>query len=418
MKPAIRVDNLSKMYRIGEKPNQIINLSERFTQAFRLIKNRMKSARQINRDFWALSELNFEVTKGEVVGIIGRNGAGKSTLLKILSRIVEPTKGHAEIRGRLGSLLEVGTGFHPELTGRENIYLNGSILGMKRWEIQDRFNAIVDFSGISQFLDTPVKRYSSGMYVRLAFAVAAHLNPEILVIDEVLAVGDSTFQKQCLGKMRDVSRTGRTVLFVSHNMSAIESLCSHCIFLEAGKIKSIGSPAKVIKEYLEDNKMNNNDAVDLADHRNRQPGSKKYMKFVSLSSENTNAVGFVQMGRPLSINVHFDCAEESIRPVIGVVIKDKYDVAIFGINNRIIPGFEYAQQSRQGIISCVFDSLPLMPGSYGIDLYLGEEHTDHDIVFDAIRFSVESADVFGSGKIPPPITGNIFVPARFSLKQQ
>jgi len=411
MKPAIRVENLSKCYRIGEKPNQIINLSERLSQGFRFLKNRFKNKRQNTRD------LAFEFFHGEVVGIIGRNGAGKSTLLKILSHIVEPTTGSAEIRGRLGSLLEVGTGFHPELTGRENIYLNGSILGMRRQEIQKQFDAIVQFSGISEFLDTPVKRYSSGMYVRLAFAVAAHLNPEILVVDEVLAVGDVNFQKQCLGKMRDVSTSGRTVLFVSHNMSAIESLCTKCLSLSSGRIKQIGKPSDVIKDYLDDNLTSKEDVVDLSDHRNRRPSSKLYMKSVWLESGYENKVTYVQMGKPLTINVHFNCGNDTIKPVLGFVLRDKYDVAVFGVNNRVVPGYLFKDAVSQGTISCIIDNLPLMPGSYSLDLYLGEEQEsfDHDIILDAIRFDVESADVYGSGKIPPAICGNVFIPATFRL---
>jgi lipopolysaccharide transport system ATP-binding protein len=203
-----------------------------------------------SEDFWALRDVSFEVKRGEVVGIIGRNGAGKSTLLKILSRITEPTEGRVKILGRVASLLEVGTGFHPELTGRENIFVNGAILGMSRAEIQKKFDEIVDFSGVERFLDTPVKRYSSGMHVRLAFAVAAHLEPEILIIDEVLAVGDGEFQKRCLGKMNEVARSGRTVLFVSHNMLAARNLCSRVIVLASGRVLDDGAPAKSTVTYL------------------------------------------------------------------------------------------------------------------------------------------------------------------------
>jgi lipopolysaccharide transport system ATP-binding protein len=253
--PAIRVENVSKRYRIGLR-NTHRTLRESLTEAAKQPLQSVKTllgrdnGREAQNIFWALKDVSFEVKQGEVLGIIGRNGAGKSTLLKILSRVTEPTDGRVEGYGRVGSLLEVGTGFHPELTGRENIYLNGAILGMTRAEINRKFDEIVAFSEIEQFLDTPVKRYSSGLYVRLAFAVAAHLEPEILIIDEVLAVGDAGFQKKCLGKMDHVARTGRTVLFVSHNMTAVQSLCNRAIQLNRGHVVSEGSPAEVTSEYL------------------------------------------------------------------------------------------------------------------------------------------------------------------------
>ena len=258
---AIRCEGLGKRYRIG-KPERYRTLRDTLTDAvyapFRRIRSAFQpssfpAAQHPNGDdtIWALKDVSFEITQGEVVGIIGRNGAGKSTLLKILSRITEPTEGHAEIQGRVGSLLEVGTGFHPELTGRENIYLNGAILGMKRAEMQRKFDEIVAFAEVNKFIDTPVKHYSSGMYLRLAFAVAAHLEPEILLVDEVLAVGDAAFQKKCLGKMGDVAKEGRTVLFVSHNMNAIEQLCTACLLLDKGRQMQLSQDVRVvIKEYL------------------------------------------------------------------------------------------------------------------------------------------------------------------------
>ena len=256
MKPIIRVENLSKQYAIGGKQEPYATFRESLVNAARLPLNVIKRRPKENAGhrFWALKDVSFEVKPGEVVGIIGRNGAGKSTLLKILSRITEPTAGRIELYGRVGSLLEVGTGFHPELTGRENIYLNGAILGMRREEIAKKFDEIVDFAEIEDFLDTPVKRYSSGMYTRLAFAVAANLEPEILIVDEVLAVGDAEFQKKCLGKMKAVSeQEGRTVIFVSHNMSAVQNLCNSAIFLNKGQVAQIGAVAEVINNYLAKN---------------------------------------------------------------------------------------------------------------------------------------------------------------------
>jgi lipopolysaccharide transport system ATP-binding protein len=253
---AIRVENVSKLYRIGSRQARYKTIRESLTAAFaspfhRLRGNSKSEIRNPKSDYiWALKDVSFEVRQGEVVGIIGRNGAGKSTLLKILSRITKPTQGRAEIHGRVGSLLEVGTGFHSELTGRENIYLNGAILGMRKTEIQRKFDEMVAFAEVEKFIDTPLKHYSSGMYVRLAFAVAAHLEPEILLVDEVLAVGDAEFQKKCLGKMGDVARGGRTILFVSHNMQAIQSLCTTAIQFDTGCLRATGEPRTVVVQYL------------------------------------------------------------------------------------------------------------------------------------------------------------------------
>ncbi len=248
---AIRIENLAKSYRIGraQTANGDHSLRRMVTDPFRYLASTLRKPEE-DEIIWALKDVSFEVNVGEVIGLVGRNGAGKSTLLKVLSRITEPTRGQAEIHGRVGSLLEVGTGFHPELTGRENIYLNGTILGMRRTEIDRKFDEIVAFAETEKFLDTPVKRYSSGMYVRLAFAVAAHLEPEILVVDEVLAVGDASFQKKCLGKMEDVAQQGRTVLFVSHNMVAVQSLCSRAVWLEDGVVRDEGATGEVLHSYL------------------------------------------------------------------------------------------------------------------------------------------------------------------------
>jgi lipopolysaccharide transport system ATP-binding protein len=251
MKPIIKVNNVSKQYRIGSVQSSR-TLRETLAAAARspVRKLRGQSQKQINT-IWALKDINFEIHPGEVVGIIGRNGAGKSTLLKVLSRVTEPTTGHIELFGRIGSLLEVGTGFHPELTGRENVFLNGAILGMKRAEIERNFDQIVAFSEIAPFIDTPVKWYSSGMYLRLAFSVAAHLNPEILIIDEVLAVGDANFQRKCFNKMQELRNDGRTILFVSHNMQAVTRLCKRLIYLEGGVVSDDGEPTEVSVRYME-----------------------------------------------------------------------------------------------------------------------------------------------------------------------
>src|SRR5262249_19664885 len=293
------------------------------------------------------------------------------TLLKILSRVTEPTSGRAEIRGRMGSLLEVGTGFHHELTGRENIYLNGSILGMRRREIDRKFDEIVAFSEIDQFLDTPVKRYSSGMYVRLAFAVAAHLEPEILVVDEVLAVGDAQFQEKCLGKMGEVSKLGRTILFVSHNLTAVKALCTRGIYVKKGVIEVDGKAEAAIRGYVTEGRANGSGREDLRAHPRRQPGSTPVMTEVCLATGDGQVATAIRMGQPLSIGVRIVSPQQPMCPVLGVVIKDRFGSALFGINNRIVPGYRFRTPIREGVIRCNYRQLPLMPGTYTVDLYLG-----------------------------------------------
>lgn len=288
----ISVENLSKCYLIGHQSaqsagnNSIRDALNRGVSTFARKAWDMARGKQIVQgdeveEFWALSDVSFEVQVGEVVGIIGRNGAGKSTLLKVLSRITEPTLGRVRLRGRVASLLEVGTGFHPELSGRENIYLNGAILGMSKSEIKRKFDEIVSFAEVSRFLDTPVKRYSSGMYVRLAFAVAAHLEPEILVVDEVLAVGDLEFQRKCMGKMQDVAAHGRTVLFVSHNLAAIQQLCSKSVYLNAGKVKRVGTTAECVQEYMD----RNSECGKILDHTTQSHPSVRVDRIAVNESE-------------------------------------------------------------------------------------------------------------------------------------
>jgi len=305
MKPAIRVENLSKQYRIGTRTRGASrNLTESIVDGasalWRSLTGRTRGSDGAN-EFWALKDVSFEVQPGEVVGIIGRNGAGKSTLLKILSRIAEPTSGRAEVRGRMASLLEVGTGFHPELTGRENIYLNGSVLGMSRQEINRKFDEIVAFSDIEKFLDTAVKRYSSGMYVRLAFAVAAHLEPENLIVDEVLAVGDAEFQKKCLGKIGEVSKGGRTVLFVSHNMATIETLTNRCMALQEGRVVFIGGTADAVSYYLA---SGNTNAADLDTAVGRRGTMQVRILSIRLSDREGHTCTSFRPGQPISIAFH------------------------------------------------------------------------------------------------------------------
>ncbi|HLZ98152.1 MAG TPA: ABC transporter ATP-binding protein, partial [Steroidobacteraceae bacterium] len=258
---------------------------------------------------WALRDLSFEVEPGEVLGIVGRNGAGKSTLLKVLSRITEPTTGRVELYGRVGSLLEVGTGFHPELTGRENIFLSGAILGMRRAEIVRKFDEMVAFAEVEKFIDTPVKHFSSGMYVRLAFAVAAHLEPEILLVDEVLAVGDAAFQKKCMGKMGDVARAGRTIIFVSHNMASIESLCNSCLLISSGRLEARGEPVQIVMRYMAPELGGDGGIRSLVDHHGRRGDSIPIMTSITLHSGADEPMGSMRMGSLFSARVEFNAAQ-------------------------------------------------------------------------------------------------------------
>lgn len=310
--PIIEINNLSKCYTISHNRSyktlreSIVDLAKK---PFRLLKGDRKSKKE---EFWALKNINFSVNRGEKIGIIGRNGAGKTTLLKILSQITYPTTGEVKLHGRVASLLEVGTGFHMELTGRENIFLNGAILGMKQSEIRKKFDEIVEFSGVEKFLDTPVKRYSSGMHVRLAFAVAAHLEPEILLIDEVLAVGDVEFQKKCLGKMRDVATAGRTIIFVSHNMAAIEKLCSKCILLENGMIKMFGDTEKVVSEYLD---IKASQAKTYIEYPKKNDKKAQIRKIRILDHNNKPSIE-LDMCKPLSIQITYDISEKMKKTVV------------------------------------------------------------------------------------------------------
>ena len=328
----IKAENLSKRFLISHQ------VQERYTSLRDVLTNRVKDVlsfgsngdnKSLEReDFWALKDLNFEIKRGDRVGIIGRNGAGKSTLLKILSRITEPTKGKVTIEGRVASLLEVGTGFHPELSGRENIFLNGAILGMKRAEIREKFDEIVAFAEVEKFLDTPVKRYSSGMYVRLAFAVAAHLEPEILIVDEVLAVGDVQFQRKCLGKMEDVSRTdGRTVLFVSHNMSAIQKLCTSGMYLNCGLIKGFGKIDSVVNLYLESGQSRTNSGYSVPLPFSGD-GLECYVNQVRIENIDGEPVNEILVGMPWQIRVYFKSDRSVKHFIVALGITNNSDFNI------------------------------------------------------------------------------------------
>ncbi|MCF6294153.1 MAG: ABC transporter ATP-binding protein [Flavobacteriaceae bacterium] len=329
---------------------------------------------------WALQDINFELKRGEVLGIIGKNGAGKSTLLKILSRVTSPTTGEIKTKGRIASLLEVGTGFHPEMTGRENIYLNGAILGMTKKEIRSKEDEIIDFSGCQRYIDTPVKRYSSGMRVRLAFAVAAHLEPDILVIDEVLAVGDAEFQKKAIGKMQDISsQEGRTVLFVSHNMASVKSLCTRGILLENGEIKLRGNIDDVVDEYLKrDSEITF--FKELTNYPRKSKG-KNVMTSIEVIANNDEIIA----GEDLTFRIHFETSFIN-NVTLGYLLKDEMGVSVHAANMQQY-GIKYQVKPKKNI-DIILQKLPLNPGKYSVSLYFGNGTYDIDIVEDVLLFQV------------------------------
>jgi lipopolysaccharide transport system ATP-binding protein len=333
---AVRAENLSKLYRIGERDryftlrDTIMNFVRRPLARFSDNGNGVSSSSLAESTIWALKDVSFEVKRGEVVGIIGRNGAGKSTLLKILSRITQPTEGEARIYGRVGSLLEVGTGFHPELTGRENIYLNGAILGMKKAEIDRKFDEIVAFAEVEKFIDTPVKHYSSGMYMRLAFSVAAHLESEILIVDEVLAVGDAAFQNKCLGKMGDVAEQGRTILFVSHNDQAVRRLCKRCIWLDEGCVRQFGPTSEVLDAYLRKNNSEVLRAEDLSpDSPSEDPSNPLRFLRVAICDSEGKATSLLYGERPYTVEIEYEFTRAIQDVRIGVLFSTGPDVNAF-----------------------------------------------------------------------------------------
>jgi lipopolysaccharide transport system ATP-binding protein len=384
---AIRVDGLSKSYRIARalKRQPYRTLQEEVIALPRTVWKRARGRAEALETFWALSDVTFEVREGEVIGIIGRNGAGKSTLLKILSRITEPTHGRAEIYGRVGALLEVGTGFHPELTGRENIFLSGAILGMRRSEISRRFDEIVNFAEVEQFIDTPTKRYSSGMYTRLAFAVAAHLEPEILLVDEVLAVGDSAFQKKCLGKMEDVAGQGRTVFFVSHNTQAVRQLCTRCILLEHGRVVSDAPTEVTLSVYNQRLREMRVDAETGINNPENRRGSGA-IRFTGVSVEDLE--GEERYGFKMGETVRFRLSYQLNEPMRGVTIV----VALrSGLSREIVTSARHVVTTDQlpaGARGSVVIDLPeiyIRPGEYPLYLHISEAvptKTNYDVLDD------------------------------------
>ena len=407
--PAIRVENLGKEYQLGLRKQGYRTFRETIMELagapLRRFRHLSGSSREVER-IWAIKDVSFEVKPGEVVGVIGRNGAGKSTLLKILTRITEPTTGRAEIRGHVGSLLEVGTGMHPELTGRENIFLNGAVLGMPRATVKRRFDEIVDFSGIEKFLDTPVKRFSSGMRVRLAFAVAAHLEPEILLIDEVLAVGDAEFQKKCLGKMGEVARGGRTVLFVSHNMAAIQHLCCRVAILRAGQLVDVGPTEMMISTYLaECDKANQ---LRLSERADREGTGEIRFTDICVTSGRRNDVDVVQCGSSVQIKLAFSASRRIRGPVFYLGIYDMFGTMQLHMNTRAT-GCHVDGVDSLGCIVCSIPELPLPPGQYRLNIAVSESENMLDRVVGAKDIFVEGGDFFGTGDMSSASYGKFLV---------
>ena len=379
---AVSVRGLSKAYTIQGGGSDRTTLVE---TALRRLRHPLRRARA--ETFWALKDVCFDVFKGDVVGLIGRNGAGKSTLLKVISRITEPTAGEIDLYGRVGSLLEVGTGFHPELSGRENIFLNGAILGMTKAEIARQFDAIVDFAGVEKFLDTPVKRYSSGMYVRLAFAVAAHLQSEILIVDEVLAVGDAEFQKKCLHKMKDVSNQGRTVLFVSHNVSAVRTLCTKAVFMVGGQARGITDVPAAITAYLREadpgqhHLFTGQDGFQLSEPRFQH-------------RDGGDAGTALEFGRSYQLTMNIQCPRP-LKGALSVAIVDDEGLKVSSIQS-VEEGCEFWDFSQVRRITCDLPSLALAPGNYRLSILLCDQYTAFLNAENAIRFSVEPRCVEGA----------------------
>jgi lipopolysaccharide transport system ATP-binding protein len=411
---AIRAEKLGKRYRIGERETYRA-LRDTLTGAVTAPLRRLRSSRQPATDntIWALRDVSVEVAPGEVLGVIGHNGAGKSTLLKILSRITEPTEGRAEVRGRVGSLLEVGTGFHPELTGRENIFLNGAILGMQRAEIARRFDEMVAFAGVERFIDTPVKRYSSGMYLRLAFAVAAHLEPEILLVDEVLAVGDAAFQKKCLGRMSEVAREGRTVLFVSHNLPSVEKLCQRVIIVDGGRLVMQGDPVSCIAAYLSSH-TEPTSGVDLAAVPRLDPRLQPVYTHLDMRAPDGTPVSSVGSGEPLEFHLAYSAPADIVNPGFGIIISNGMGMPLFFLQTRTQHGL-WEKAPGEGSVVCRLDEVPLVPGEYLLTIGCMSGERQLDLLEHVASLSVEPRDFFNSGYLPPQLNGPVLIRSEWNL---
>lgn len=402
---AIRVEKLGKMYRIDVNERKPTSWAHSTLNAlgspFAYLRRMMRPPTE-QETLWALRDVSFEVEPGDVLGIIGHNGAGKSTLLKILSRLTDPTEGRAIMRGRVGSLLEVGTGFHQELTGRENIYLSGTILGMTKAEIDRKLDEIVAFAEMERFLDTPVKRYSSGMSVRLGFAVAAHLEPEILIVDEVLAVGDASFQKKCMGKLSNISGQGRTILFVSHIIPSVQALCNRVMLMQGGRIVMSGEPPTVISEYLGALSETTNACVDLTYHPKRiTPIENSVFTRICLRDANGKPTTQFLVGDKLTIELVLDVGDQTFEnPLISILI-ERRNVMITSLGTHFMVRDDF-RVSRRTKITCTWDTTGLVPGAYSVHRVVFKKYPNGSRV-DAIEgvasFDILPRDVFGTGKL-------------------
>jgi len=401
MSLAIKAESISKKYIIGhQRTDRYTTMRDTMMHQLRSFKERFRHPLSMNKEdtdieeFWALQNINFEIREGDRVGIIGRNGAGKSTLLKLLSRITEPTSGRITINGRVASLLEVGTGFHPELTGRENIFLNGAILGMRKNEIKQKFDEIVDFAEVEKFLDTPVKRYSSGMYVRLAFAVAAHLEPEILIVDEVLAVGDAKFQQKCLGKMESAGQEGRTVLFVSHNMGAINKLCTTGILLERGGIASTGDISGVISEYSNRHKDENTTLRDINEKLLASCDPEIIIESLKIITHDA----MINTGSDITIEMTYKKLHEVKNPAFMVYIHTPDGLELTRLATRPYSGIEITSLKHRGKVALTIKDLPLLGGNYNISIQLTIPKIKSIAQYDNVAtLCVNATDSYNSG---------------------
>ena len=395
---AIRVEHLSKQYQIQSANERHDKLGDKLADGLRSLFGRARRPHLSQSSFWALKDISFDVKQGEVIGLIGGNGAGKSTLLKILSRITGPTEGRAEIFGRMSSLLEVGTGFVGDLSGRENVYLSGAILGMRKSEIDRRFDEIVEFSGVEEFIDTPVKRYSSGMHVRLGFSVAAHLEPDILVVDEVLAVGDAVFQQKCLGKMGDVAKAGRTVILVSHNMAAMQGLCSKCYLLKGGQLVAEGAPRAVIEQYMAGTASG--EVVPLGQRKDRQGTGEIRFEEVTICDAKGRPTDNALCGQNISFAVSYRSRNDKPVSRLDLHITFYTTVGQFMFNcSSEASGHPFDVLPPQGQIFCHIPELPLAPGRYSFNLYSTVRGEVADWVQQAGSLIVASGDYFGTGQL-------------------
>ncbi len=426
MSTAIAVEHLSKSYHLGQIGGGTLSGDlNRWWARLRKKEDpylKIGQAERIQQNgelLWALRDVSFRVAEGASLGIIGRNGAGKSTLLKILSRVTAPTSGQIKVRGRIASLLEVGTGFHPDLTGRENIFLNGALMGMSRKEIASKYDAIVDFAGVADFINTPVKRYSSGMYVRLAFAVAAHLDPEILVVDEVLAVGDAAFQKKCLGKMSEVVQGGRTILFVSHNMNAIQSLCSTCLWVDQGAIVASGASSQVVNQYLQQIGAGKGSRGDLsaAPRFKRNLQGLEVLEFVLLDGQGEE-IAEVNTARPFVLRLVCKASRQLSGIVAALNWYDESGHLLNRTNNRTVGQPDFACAAGSHAFDFIFDELPVLPGFYRLSVAFQDASGGYyDWLDQAIEIEVVDRRPDAVRLIPGADNGSLLLPLRFAMRQ-